>query len=91
MAGSRPATILTVHNLAFQGLFPHGLLEKLQLPPETFTIDGVGVSPADRFPERRPGARRLHHHGLRDLALEIQGGETGIGPGMACCAIAADV
>jgi starch synthase len=37
----RPATVLTVHNLAFQGQFPPDLLGRLRLPPHAFTIDGV--------------------------------------------------
>jgi starch synthase len=37
----RPATVLTVHNIAFQGQYPKALLEELLLPPESFTVDGV--------------------------------------------------
>ena len=37
----RPGTVMTVHNLAFQGQFPAGLLATLGLPPDSFTIDGV--------------------------------------------------
>jgi starch synthase len=32
---------MTVHNLAFQGVFPAGLLQGLGLPPQAFTIGGV--------------------------------------------------
>jgi starch synthase len=39
--GRRPGTVMTVHNLAFQGVFPAGLLAALGLPPTAFTIDGV--------------------------------------------------
>ncbi len=39
--GRRPATVMTVHNLAFQGQFPRELLEPLGLPPHAFTHDGV--------------------------------------------------
>ena len=39
--GSRPGTVMTVHNLAFQGQFPAGLLEELGLPPEAWSVDGV--------------------------------------------------
>lgn len=39
--GARVGTVLTVHNLAFQGVFPPTLLPALGLPPESFTIDGV--------------------------------------------------
>jgi starch synthase len=36
-----PATILTVHNLAFAGRFAPELLPALGLPPEAYAIDGV--------------------------------------------------
>ena len=39
--GARPGTVLTIHNLAFQGHFPAALLGSLGLPPHAFTIDGV--------------------------------------------------
>jgi starch synthase len=39
--GERPATVLTVHNLAFQGIFPAPLLETLRLPAQAYTVDGV--------------------------------------------------
>ena len=37
----RPATVITVHNLAFQGHFAADLLATLRLPPESLTIEGV--------------------------------------------------
>ena len=40
-AETRPATVMTVHNLAFQGVFPAGLLNALRLPRASFTIDGL--------------------------------------------------
>jgi len=39
--GARPGTVMTVHNLAFQGRFPAELLAELALPPGAFAIDGV--------------------------------------------------
>ena len=36
-----PPVVLSIHNLAFQGLFPATLLGKLGLPPEAMGIDGV--------------------------------------------------
>ncbi|HUB13784.1 MAG TPA: glycogen synthase GlgA [Acetobacteraceae bacterium] len=39
--GRRPGTVMTVHNLAFQGRYWSGLLGALHLPPESFSIDGV--------------------------------------------------
>lgn len=37
----RPGTIMTVHNLAYQGQFPQAMLSDIGLPPESFRIDGV--------------------------------------------------
>lgn len=37
----RPGTVITVHNLAFQGQYPAELLAPLGLPPHAFAIDGV--------------------------------------------------
>ena len=37
----RPGTVMTVHNLSFQGQFPRELLATLGLPAEAYSIDGV--------------------------------------------------
>ncbi len=37
----RPATILTIHNIAAQGRFPKELLETLRLAPESWGLEGV--------------------------------------------------
>ena len=37
----RAASIMTVHNLAFQGLFDSALLERLELPRATFAVEGL--------------------------------------------------
>jgi starch synthase len=39
--GERPGTVMTVHNLAFPGKAPAGLLGRLGLPGAAFTVDGV--------------------------------------------------
>jgi starch synthase len=39
--GRRPVCVLTVHNLAFQGVFPPTLLGSLGLPPEAYSLDGL--------------------------------------------------
>jgi len=39
--GKRPGTVMTIHNLAFQGQVPASLLGRLGLPPEAYAIDGV--------------------------------------------------
>jgi starch synthase len=36
-----PATVMTVHNLAFAGRFPAGLLPALGFPPQAYSIDGL--------------------------------------------------
>ena len=38
---SRPATVLTIHNLAFQGQFPAALLDRLRLPHSAYVVEGV--------------------------------------------------
>lgn len=37
----RPRTVITVHNLAFQGLFDRKHLAKLRLPESAFAVEGV--------------------------------------------------
>ncbi len=37
----RPATVMTVHNLAFQGQVPASLLAELRLPAHAYTPDGL--------------------------------------------------
>ncbi|HEY0181579.1 MAG TPA: glycogen synthase GlgA [Rhodopila sp.] len=39
--GPRPGTVLTIHNLAFQGRYPASLFPRLGLPDQAFTIDGL--------------------------------------------------
>jgi starch synthase len=58
--GVRPGTVLTVHNLAFQGRYRANLFPRLGLPPAAFALDGLeyhgdvsflkgGLSSADRL------------------------------------------
>jgi len=79
--GPRPGTVMTVHNLAYQGKFPHEMLETFGLPPQSFTIHGVeyygtisflkaGLQFADRITTVSP-----------TYAIEIQGDEGGMGLG----------
>ena len=37
----RPGTVITVHNLAFQGQFPAEIFGALGLPPQAFSMEGV--------------------------------------------------
>jgi starch synthase len=39
--GAKAATVMSIHNLAFQGIFPADTLAPLGLPPEAFAMDGV--------------------------------------------------
>jgi starch synthase len=39
--GPRARAVMTIHNLAFQGIFPAQSANRLGLPPQAFTIDGV--------------------------------------------------
>src|SRR6266702_1114484 len=79
--GRRPGTVMTVHNLAYQGQFPREMLERFGLPPEAFAIHGVeyygtisflraGLQFADRITTGSP-----------TYAIEIQGDEGGMGLG----------
>jgi starch synthase len=38
---TRPGTVMTIHNLAFQGQFPATLLSQLKLPPSSYATNGV--------------------------------------------------
>jgi starch synthase len=79
--GPRPGTVMTVHNLAYQGKFPHEMLDTFGLPAQSFTIHGVeyygtisflkaGLQFADRITTVSP-----------TYAIEIQGDEGGMGLG----------
>lgn len=74
-----PRTVMTVHNLAYQGRFPPQILEEIALPPEAFTMDGVefygdvgflkaGLQFADRITTVSP-----------TYAKEIQSADSGMG------------
>ena len=41
LSGQSVATIMTVHNLAYQGIFPPADLATADLPPESFSVSGV--------------------------------------------------
>jgi starch synthase len=67
--GAAPATLFTIHNLAFQGLFPAGALNELRLPDELLTPDGIefhgrisflkaGIRYSDRFNTVSPSYAR---------------------------------
>ncbi|HEY3285941.1 MAG TPA: glycogen synthase GlgA [Gemmatimonadaceae bacterium] len=75
----RPGTVMSVHNLAFQGKFPKELLAEIGLPPHAFHADGVeyygdigylkaGLAFADRITTVSP-----------TYAAEIRSAEHGMG------------
>lgn len=77
--GPRPGTVLTIHNLAFQGRYPATLFPRLGLPSSAFDIDGMefhgdinflkaGLFYADRLTTVSPS-----------YAREITGAENGMG------------
>ena len=79
--GARSATLMTIHNVAFQGLFPLAAGTALGLPPQSFSMDGVefhgrlsflkaGIVYADRISTVSP-----------TYAREIQTDEMGCGLG----------
>ncbi len=41
LASHRPATLFTIHNLAYQGVFDHLTFKHLELPDELWHMDGV--------------------------------------------------
>lgn len=41
-SAARPATLLTIHNLAYQGLFPKATLGELRLPEDALAEGGMG-------------------------------------------------
>jgi len=76
-----PPTVMTVHNMAFQGLFAKDLLGTIGLPPESFSLHGVeyfgqigflkaGLQFADRVTTVSP-----------TYAVEIQRDDEGMGLG----------
>jgi starch synthase len=76
-----PRTVLTVHNLAYQGLFPPKILEEIDLPSQSLVTDGVefygnvgflkaGLQFADRITTVSP-----------TYAKEIQTDDAGMGLG----------
>ena len=80
---TRPATIFTIHNLAYQGLFPHEAFVDLDLPASLWSLDGLefhgqmsfikgGIGFADRVTTVSPSyAREIQTaefgHGLDGL------------------------
>ena len=76
MPGNKAATVMTIHNLAFQGIFPPHVVGEVGLPPESFGINGVeyygnisflkaGLYYADHLTTVSPNyAREIQHEPL---------------------------
>ncbi len=41
VSSARPRTVVTIHNIAFQGQFPAAAFPKLRLPQAAFSLDGI--------------------------------------------------
>jgi starch synthase len=74
-----PATVITVHNLAFQGQFPADMLATLELPPESLTFDGVEHYGAIGFLKAALQLADWITTVSPSYAAEIQRPETGMG------------
>ncbi len=65
--GPRPATIITIHNLAFQGHFPLSEFWGLGLPESALTIDGVEYFGGVGYLKAGLRLADAHHDRLADL------------------------
>lgn len=77
----RPRTVITVHNLAFQGNFHRSLLEEIGLPSESFTVDGVEYYGGIGFLKAGLRFADIITTVSPTYALEIQSDEGGMGLG----------
>ncbi len=68
-----PATILTVHNLAFQGQFPADVARETASDAAILHDGRRGILRPNRIPEGRPRARRSHH----DRVAHLRRGDPG--------------
>ncbi|WP_409431976.1 glycogen synthase GlgA [Litorimonas sp. RW-G-Af-16] len=76
-----PASVLTLHNLAFQGLFPKMLMPDIGLPADYFAKDNLEYW--DKISFLKAGIVHSHHVTTvsPSYALEIQTNEGGMGFG----------
>ena len=82
-AGPRPRTITTIHNLAYQGIYPRSLLGALELPLSSFHLGGVEFYGQINFLKARPGLRGPDHHREPHLRRGDPAPGPGRGPGRA--------
>ena len=92
--GRKPPSIMTIHNLAYQGIFPPEDVARLALPAESFKIQGLefwgnlsflksGIVYSDRITTVSPNyAQEIQHEplgfGMHGLLYERRGVLTGI-------------
>ncbi|MDP1557581.1 MAG: glycogen synthase GlgA [Nitrosomonas sp.] len=77
--GQKAATLMTIHNLAFQGIFPAGSVAELGLPASSFDIQGVEYFGSMSF--LKAGLYYAHHITTvsPSYAAEIQTDPLGFG------------
>ncbi len=75
----RVGTVMTVHNLAFQGVFPRSLLAALALPPQSFQLDGVEFHGSISFLKSGLAFSDMITTVSPTYAAEIRTPETGMG------------
>ena len=81
----RPATVLTVHNLAYQGQFPADLFGATAAAAACVLDRRRRELRHDRLSEGRPAVRRSHHHGVADLRARDPGLRPTAAASTACC------
>jgi starch synthase len=72
-------TVFTIHNLAYQGIFPREVLPQLDLPPEVFTGDGLEFWNNVSFLKAGINYSGVVTTVSRRYATEIQTSEQGFG------------
>ena len=93
-ASSAVPSVIAIHNMAFQGIFPAAMVQELKLPPSCFSIDGVefhgsmsflkaGIFYADHITTVSPNyAKEIQHEelgfGMQGLLTTRSGNLTGI-------------
>lgn len=78
-AGRPVPSLMTIHNLAFQGVYPPTMLGPLGLPTESFGIDGVEYYGNLSFLKAGLYYSQWINTVSPSYALEIQGDELGMG------------
>jgi starch synthase len=72
-------SLLTIHNIAYQGLFPPEVMEFLQLPPQTYSPDGIEFYGRVNYLKAGIVYADLINTVSRRYSLEIQTAEFGSG------------